>query len=164
LFFAVQSWTHLAIFSSPLDPTSTIRTAGGCAEHDRCATGGAHETLAAFAPVFDRAALLNAKALIILMGSRFAPVLPSSIRARAALSAPTSCRASSLHLHPAADVRCRCCWPKADLLLGGGGLAAPAVDIHCRCSISPPARSICGSPPARSTDRAGWRGSPRWWR
>jgi hypothetical protein len=130
LFFAVQSWTHLAIFSSPLeshlhnqDWQEIARQMTGAQLQAR------HETLAAFAPVFDRAALLNAKALIILMALGFAPVLP--------LLYPGARRAFGAHvvfaLHLYAFILLLMCLSillaEVDLLLGGGGLASEPVDI-----------------------------------
>jgi hypothetical protein len=77
LFFAVQTWTHLAIFSSPLESHLHHQDWQDVARQMTAARlQTRHETLAAFAPVFDRAALLNAKALIILMALAFWPLLP----------------------------------------------------------------------------------------
>lgn len=130
LFFAVQSWTHLAIFSSPLDShlhnQDWQELARGLTAARLEARG---ETLAAFAPVFDRAALLNAKALIILMALAFAPFLP--------LLYPGARRAFGAHvvfaLHLYAFILLLMCvsmlLAEAELLAGGGGLASEPVDI-----------------------------------
>ena len=78
LFFAIESLTHANIFSSTLDshlhqqdwsPLAQILV-----DHRLAAK---QLTLAAFAPAFDHAAVLNAKALIILMALAFAPFLPA---------------------------------------------------------------------------------------
>jgi hypothetical protein len=130
LFFAIQSWTHLAIFSSPLDShlhnqdwQEIARTMTAARLQAR------HETLAAFAPVFDSAALLNAKALIILMALAFAPFLP--------LLYPGARRAFGAHvvfaLHLYAFILLLMCvsmlLAEVDLLAGGGGLASEPVDM-----------------------------------
>jgi len=88
-----------------------------------------HETLAAFAPAFDRAALLNAKTLIILMALAFAPFLP--------LLYPRTRRAFGAHvvfaLHLYAFILLLMCVSmliaEADLLAGGGGLESGPVDM-----------------------------------
>jgi hypothetical protein len=129
LFFAVQSWTHLAIFSSPLDSHLHNQDWQEIARRMTAARLDArHETLAGFAPVFDRAALLNAKALIILMALAFAPLLPLLYpRARRAFGAHV---VFALHLY--AFILLLMCvsmlLAEADLLVGGGGLESGPVD------------------------------------
>lgn len=130
LFFAVQSWTHLAIFSSPLashlhnqDWQEIARAMTLARLQER------HATLADFAPAFDRAALLNAKALIILMALAFALFLPLFyLRARRAFGAHVI---FALHLY--AFILLLLCvsmlLAEADLLAGGGGLEAGPVDM-----------------------------------
>ena len=86
-------------------------------------------TLAAYAPVFDRAALLNAKALIILMAIAFAPLLPVIFHG--------AHRRFGAHivfaLHFYAFILLLYCVSllaaEAQLRLGGAGLASPAVDL-----------------------------------
>jgi hypothetical protein len=130
LFFAVQSWTHLAIFSSPLQSHLHNQDWQEIARSLTAARLDArHETLAAFAPAFDSAALLNAKALIILMALAFAPFLP--------LLYPGARRAFGAHvvfaLHLYVFILLLMCvsmlLAEADLLLGGGGLASEPVDM-----------------------------------
>jgi hypothetical protein len=130
LFFAVQSWTHLAIFSSPLESHLHNQDWQEIARSMTAARLQArHETLAAFATVFDSAALLNAKALIILMALAFVPFLP--------LLYPGARRAFGAHvvfaLHLYAFILLLMCvsilLAEVDLLLGGGGLASEPVDI-----------------------------------
>ena len=130
LFFAVQSWTHLAIFSSPLGSHLHNQDWQEIARAMTAARLEArHETLAAFARTFDSAALLNAKALIILMALAFAPFLP--------LLYPGARRAFGAHvifaLHLYAFILLLLCFSmllaEVDLLLGGGGLASEPVDM-----------------------------------
>jgi hypothetical protein len=77
LFFAVQSMVHASIFATPL--------ASHLHQQDWAALAGRlvarrleakHTTLAAYAPLFDQAASVNAKALIILMAMVFAAAPP----------------------------------------------------------------------------------------
>src|SRR4051794_11475999 len=130
LFFAVQSWTHLAIFSSPLD--SHLHNQGW-QEIARSLTAARletrHEALAALAPAFDSAAVLNAKALIVLMALAFAPFLPVLYPgARRAFGAHV---VFSIHLY--VFILLLMCFSmllaEAELLLGGGGLASEPVDM-----------------------------------
>ena len=68
LFFAVQSLTSTNIFGSPLDSHLHHQDWSALAQSlvDRHLQKH-HTTLAEYAPVFDRAVVLNAKSLIILM-------------------------------------------------------------------------------------------------
>lgn len=130
IFFAVQSFTHFNILSSTLDshlnqqdwsPIAQALTAGRLA-----ATG---MTLAAFTPVFDQAAVLNAKALIILMALAFAPLLPAVFYgAQRRFGAHI---VFALHLY--AFILLLLCvsllLAEAQLRLGGRGLASPTVDM-----------------------------------
>ena len=105
LFFALQSLTHFNIFSSTLESHLTSRT--GARSPRRLVDGAAGREardLAAFAPVFDHAAVLNAKALIILMALAFVPFLPLFFPARTGGSAPIRLRAPPLRLHAAAHL------------------------------------------------------------
>jgi hypothetical protein len=130
LFFAVQSWAHLAIFSSPLESHLHNQDWQELARSLTAARLQArHETLAAFAQVFDSAALLNAKAMIILMALAFAPFLP--------LLYPSPRRAFGAHvvfaLYLYGFILLLMCVSmliaEMDLLLGGGGLASEPVDM-----------------------------------
>lgn len=130
LFFAVQSLTHIDIFSSPLgshlhrQDWSALARPLVAAELQRRG-----ETLAYYAPIFDRAAILNAKALIVLMALAFAPLLPVLF--------PRPRRAFGAHvvfaLHFYTFVLLLLCLSlllaEANLLAGGPGLASPSVDI-----------------------------------
>jgi hypothetical protein len=77
LFFATQALTHTNIFSSPLGSHLHQQDWQALARSlvaRRLAERGT--TLAAYAPIFDRAVVLNAKSLIGLMVLPFAFVLP----------------------------------------------------------------------------------------
>lgn len=77
LFFAIQSFTSTNIFGAPLE--SHLHTqdwrdlANSLVTHHLENT---HTTLEAYAPIFDKAVVLNAKSLIILMTVPFALLLP----------------------------------------------------------------------------------------
>jgi hypothetical protein len=130
LFFAIESLTHSNIFSSTLDshlhqqdwsPIAQSLVAG------RLAAKGL--SLAAYAPVFDHAAVLNAKALIILMALAFAPLLPAVFYG--------AHRRFGAHivfaLHFYAFILLLFCvslvLAEIQLRAGGAGLASPAVDL-----------------------------------
>src|SRR5205085_11981741 len=86
-------------------------------------------SLAAFAPGFDRAAILNAKALIILMALAFVPFLPAFFpgarrRFGAHVVFALHLYAFILLLYSGALLLA-----EAQLRLGGDGLASPAVDL-----------------------------------
>lgn len=129
LFFALQSLTGIEIFSSPL-ASHLYHQDWSKAARPLVAAHLAvrHETLAAYAPAFDRAAVLNAKALIILMALAFAALLPLFFhRARRAFGAHVI---FALHLYTfillLMCVALLVAW--AEALAGGGGLASPIVD------------------------------------
>lgn len=130
IFFAVQSVTHFNIFSSTLDSHLHQQDWSPIAE---ALTGrrlaARHLALAAFAPVFDQAAVLNAKALIILMALALAPFLPLVFHgAHRRFGAHV---VFALHLY--AFILLLLCvsllLAEAQLRLGGRGLASPAVDM-----------------------------------
>jgi hypothetical protein len=80
-FFAVQSLTGIDVFSSPLE--SHLHGQDWSPFAQRLVARHMEErgtTLAAYAPVFDRAVLLHAKSLIILMAVPFALLLPLVFR------------------------------------------------------------------------------------
>ncbi len=130
IFFAVQSFTHFNIFSSTLDSHLNQQDWSPVAQAlvaDRLAAKGT--TLAAFAPGFDRAAILNAKALIILMALAFVPFLPALFHgARRRLGAHV---VFALHLYAfiLLLLSVSLLLAEAQLRLGGRGLASPAVDM-----------------------------------
>ncbi|MBC8119531.1 MAG: DUF3667 domain-containing protein [Burkholderiaceae bacterium] len=77
LFFAIQSFTSINIFGasieSHLHQQDWSAVAGPLVEQRLKET---RSTLAAYAPVFDKAVVLNAKSLIVLMAVAFALLLP----------------------------------------------------------------------------------------
>lgn len=130
LFFAIQSLTHFNIFSSTLDSHLTQQDwsplAGPLVAERLRATG---RTLADYAPLFDRAAVLHAKALIILMALALVPFLPVAFwRARRPFGAHV---VYALHLY--AFILLLLCvsllLAEVHLLAGGAGLASPRVDL-----------------------------------
>lgn len=130
LFFAIQSFTHFNIFSSTLDSHLHQQDWSAVARvlvSDRLAAKGT--TLAAFAPGFDRAAILNAKALIILMALAFVPFLPALFHgARRRFGAHV---VFALHLYAFILLLYSLALlvAEAQLRLGGDGLLSPVVDL-----------------------------------
>lgn len=130
LFFGMQSLTHTSIFSSPLASHlhgQDWSVLAGQLVTDRLQAR--HTTLEAFAPLFDRAAMLNAKSLIILMALAFTPFIAAMFYVR---HRPIGVHlVFSLHLY--VFVLLVFCAELAvveiDLLAGGEGLASPAIDI-----------------------------------
>jgi hypothetical protein len=130
LFFAVQSLTSTQIFSSPLSSHLHHQDWSALAREltaARLAERGL--PLADYARVFDSAAILNAKALIILMALALAPLLPLFyMRPRRAFGAHV---VFALHFHT--FVLLLLCvsllLAEASLLGGGEGLASNRVDI-----------------------------------
>lgn len=129
LFFATQSLTHTNIFSSTLDShlhqQDWSALAQSLADARLAAT---HRTLSAYAPLFDQAALVNAKSLVILMVPPFAALLPLAfLRSRRPFVThvvfATHLYAFLLLLFSAAMVVAA-----IEGGLGGGGLASPRVD------------------------------------
>ena len=129
LFFAIQSFTHFNIFSSTLDSHLHEQDWSPIAQSivtARLAAKGM--TLAALTPAFDHAAVLNAKALIILMALAFAPVLPAVFfRARRRFGAHV---VFALHLYSFILLLFCLSLLLAELQfrMGGAGLASPVVD------------------------------------
>jgi hypothetical protein len=130
LFFALQSLSNINVFSSTLSshlaeqdwaPVAQTLVARHLAAH--------HTTLAAYAPLFDQAAVLNAKALIILMVLAFSALLPLVFLGN---RRPFAAHAVfSLHLY--AFLLLLFCVSlgisAADFALGGGGLKNGTVDL-----------------------------------
>jgi hypothetical protein len=128
-FFAVQSASKTPIFAAPLSSHLTAQDWSPLANllaQRRLEENGM--TLAAYSPLFDQAAVLNAKALVILMPLVFAfvPALlfvrrrtPLALHAVFALHVYTALLLLFCLVLGASDV---------SMALGGAGLQAPAFD------------------------------------
>jgi len=82
-FFAMQSLTRTRIFASSLDSHLHRQDWSALAQQlvaQRLAAS--HTTLEHYAPLFDQAAVLNAKSLVVLMAVTFVPLLPLVFRRR----------------------------------------------------------------------------------
>ena len=130
LFFAVQSLTYAAIFSSPLSSHLHGQDWSVLAQSlVDSRLSGRRQALADYAPLFDAAVVLNAKALIFLMALAFAPLLP--------LMFYRAHRPAGVHivfaLHLYAFLLLLFCFSllvaQASFLAGRGGLEAPGVDL-----------------------------------
>jgi hypothetical protein len=129
LFFALQSFTGMNIFGSSLDShlhqqdwSSLAQTL--LARH----LEATHRSLEQYSPVFDRAVVLNAKSLVILMVMPFAVLLPLAFfRSRKPFMGHVvfSVHAYTflLLLFSAAVLVAR-----VDALFGGAGLRSPRLD------------------------------------
>ena len=160
VFVGVQSLTGMNILSSPLESHLTSQDWSPFAQdlvRDRLAHRGL--TLEAYAPVFDRSAIFNAKALIILMALAFTPLLALVFRGshrRAGVQI-----VFSLHLYAFVLILLSAAvlLAELDLSLGGGGLRSGAVDK----ALSVFNLAVCGGyiylaiPRVYST--SGWRRS-----
>jgi hypothetical protein len=129
VFFAVQSLTHTRVLSSSLDSHLHAQDWSALArELVARRLAATHTTLESYTPLFDRAVVLNAKALVVLMVVPFALLLP--------LVFSRSRRPFSIHvvfaLHFYAFLLLLFCVALlaagADALLGGAGLASAWVD------------------------------------
>jgi len=142
LFFSVQSLTNTNTLSSTLASHLHVQDWRDFAQSLVAQRFGNNErAIAAFAKTFDRAAIFNAKALIILMVLGFAPI--------AALLFRGAHRAAGAHLvfalHVYSFVLVVLCVAlgiaEASFLMGGGGLASPAMDTW----LSIANVGVCGS-------------------
>jgi hypothetical protein len=129
IFFALQSLTGTNIFSSPLDSHlhhQDWSELAGSLVAARLAPGS--DALARYAAVFDRAVVLHAKSLIVLMTIPFALLLPLVfLRARRPFMLHV---VFSLHLYTFLLLLfcVALLAAKASELIGIGGLDVPAVD------------------------------------
>jgi hypothetical protein len=129
LFFALQWLTGENVFSSSLDSHLHHQDWSGLAQSllDR-RLQATHTSYEQYAPVFDRAVVLNAKSLILLMTLPFALLLPLAfLRERRPFMTHV---AFSLHLYTFALLLFCVALLAAKLsaLFGFGGLDVPAVD------------------------------------
>jgi hypothetical protein len=130
VFAALQSYLGLNVLSSPLASHLDVQDWSSVARilvAERLEDTG--RTLAAYAPVFDRAVVFNAKALMILMVVAFAP-LPLLLFRRPSRSAGAHA-VFALHLY--VFVLTLLCLSlllaEGERLLGGAGMSSPAVDL-----------------------------------
>ena len=130
LFFAIESVTHANIFSSTLashlQQQDWSPIAQALADRRVAAKG---VTLAAFAPAFDHAAVLNAKALIILMALAFAPFLPAFFYGAHRRFGAHIVFALHLYTFLLLLFCLSLVLAEIELRLGGAGLASPVVDL-----------------------------------
>jgi hypothetical protein len=128
-FFAVQSLTHMRVFSSSLDSHLHHQDWSALARDlvaHRLAT--IHTTIESYAPLFDRAVVLHAKSLVIAMVAPFAIVLPVLFRrSRQPFSVHL---AFALHFYAFVLLLfCLCLGAAAlGMLFGSGGLESALVD------------------------------------
>lgn len=130
LFVALQSITGTNVLSSPLAShlhnQDWSRLAQQLVDH-RLASR--HQSIAAYAPVFDRAAILNAKVLMIAMVLAVAPIVGVAFRSN---NRPAGAHiVFSLHLYAFILVLLSFALVLAEgqVLLGGSGLRSPNVDL-----------------------------------
>jgi hypothetical protein len=129
LFFAAQWATGENVFSSSLDSHLHHQDWSELAQSALSRRLDAtHMTLAQYAPAFDRAVVLNAKSLIVLMALAFTPLLPLTfLRERRPFMTHV---VFSLHLYTFLLLLfcVALLAAKASALVGLGGLATPMVD------------------------------------
>jgi hypothetical protein len=129
VFVTVQSLTGANILSSPL--ASHLHSQDWSAFAQRLVQqrlAQRHMTLEAYAPVFDRSAVFNAKALIILMALCFAPVTAMMFRARRRPAGAHIVFALHLYAFVLILLSVSVLLARLDLFLGGGGLRSGMVD------------------------------------
>jgi len=130
LFFAMQSASKTNIFSSTLDSHLHRQDWSGLAQTlvgDRLAAKGT--TLAAYAPLFDQAAVLHAKSLIILMVFMFAALMSLALwRWRRPYAAHV---VFALHLHAFLLLGFCLCLGVVEIVMlaGGPGLESRGLDL-----------------------------------
>lgn len=129
VFVGVQSLTGMNILSSPLESHLYAQDWSPFAQGlvgDRLAERGL--TLVAYAPVFDRSAIFNAKALIILMALAFAPLPAIVFRRRHRPAGAHIVFALHLYSFILVLLSVAVLLAQLDLWLGGGGLGSGVVD------------------------------------
>jgi hypothetical protein len=129
LFFAVQSLTGINVLGSSLD--SNLHRQDWQAPAQALVAHrleAAHTTLAAYAPAFDRAAIVNAKALVVLMVLPFAGLVALAFNGRQ--RSFMAHLAFSLHFYAFVMLLFTLviAVTRAVMALGGPGLDAPAMD------------------------------------
>ena len=160
IFVGVQSLTGMNILSSTLDSHLHVQDWSPFVQslvQDRLASRGL--TLDAYAPVFDRSAIFNAKALIILMALVFAPLPAIIFRSRHRPAGAHIVFALHLYAFILLLLSVSVLLGQLDLVMGGGGLLSNVVDK----ALSIFNLAVCGGyiylaiPTVYST--SGWRRS-----
>lgn len=129
IFVGAQSVTGANILSSPLSSHLHSQDWSSFAQGlvgDRLADR--HLTLEAYAPVFDRSAIFNAKALIIIMALMFAPLPAILFRGTRRPAGVHVVFALHLYAFVLILLSVSVLIAQIDLLAGGGGLQSAAVD------------------------------------
>lgn len=129
LFVGVQSLTGMNILSSTLESHLHAQDWSPFVQQlveKRLANRGL--TLEAYAPVFDRSAIFNAKALIILMASAFAPLPAIIFRDRYRPAGAHIVFALHLYAFILVLLSVSVLLAQFDAALGGGGLQSGPVD------------------------------------
>ena len=129
LFFAVQSLTHISVLGSTLDSHLHLQDWKAVAQslldaHLR-ATG---QSLAAYAPIFDRAVVVNAKSLVVLMVLPFAALLALLFAGRRQRFMAHLAFALHLYAFLMLVFTLAVVFAKVVASLGGPGLEAAAMD------------------------------------
>lgn len=129
VFVGVQSLTDTNILSSPLASHLKTQDWSPLAQQligERLAAR--HLPLEAYAPVFDRSAIFNAKALIILMAIAFAPLPALLFRSRHRPAGAHIVFALHLYAFVLVLLSSSVLLAGLDAIFGGGGLGSGAVD------------------------------------
>ena len=130
LFFAVQSLTHTSVLGSTLDSHLNLQDwkedAQVLLDRHLQATG---QSLAAYAPIFDRAVVVNAKSLVVLMVLPFAALLALLFLGRRRRFMAHLAFALHLYAFLMLVFTVAVLVAKLSSTLGGPGLEARAMDI-----------------------------------
>lgn len=141
LFFGAQSLTNMNTLSTTLDSHLHVQDWKDFAQSLVVRRfGNDEQAVTAFAREFDRAAVFNAKALIILMAVAFAPI--SALLFLGAHRAAGAHMVFALHIYSfVLIILCVALGiAEANFVMGGGGLASPMVDT----SLSIANVLVCG--------------------
>ena len=129
LFVAIQTLTGMNVLSSPLQSHLHVQDWREVAQSlvaRRLAAS--HATLADYAHRFDRAAIFNAKALMILMVLAFAPITALLFRGRHRAAGVHVVFALHLYVFVMVLLSVSLVIAQGEFVMGGGGLGSPTVD------------------------------------
>lgn len=130
IFVALQWMTDTNILSSPLASHLQQQDWRALAQEMVARKLAArHETLAAYTAAFDGAALLNAKALIVLMALAFALLLPAAFYGTPRPAGAHIVFALHFYAFVLLLLSFALLLAQGEALLGGDGLRSPAVDL-----------------------------------